>query len=541
MEIFAVENLSFVYAGASGKKALDGVSFKVEKGDFVTICGAGGSGKSTLLRMLKRELVPQGELSGGVKYCGRDLQELSAKESAAEIGFVSQSPEQSIVTDRVWSELAFGLENLGLSTEEIRRKTAETAAFFGIEEWFERKTDELSGGQKQIVALAAVMAAQPRVLCLDEPTSQLDPIAAAEFVNILVKLSRELAVTVIVVEHRLENILPVSNKLMVLDEGRILEYGEVKEVLAAARKHSGLMAGMPAAVRVSSALSEREAALTVKEGREFIERNFGNEIRSFEKEKRVIGEEIALEVKGVHFRYSKEGPDALRGLDLSVKKGEIFCILGGNGSGKTTALSVMSGISREYCGKVKIFGKKLREYGGELYNGTVAVLPQDVQTVFSKNSVREELLDSKIEVNSAPYGLCEKLGVHPYDLSCGERQLLALAKVIARKPKLLFLDEPTKALDGAARDRIIAAVKELRDGGCTVVAVSHDTEFAVKCADRCALFFKGEVISVADTEEFFSTNYFYTTQAARMTRGYYERAVTAEDVIALCKINKRKA
>lgn len=540
MEIFSVEDLSFKYAG-SAENALRNISFKVNKGDFITVCGAGGSGKSTLLRMLKRELVPQGEFSGSVKYCEKNLQELSAKESAAEIGFVMQSPEESIVTDKVWSELAFGLENLGLSTEEIRRRTAETAAFFGIEEWFERKTDELSGGQKQILALASVMATQPKVLCLDEPTSQLDPIAAAEFINILVKLSRELSVTVIAVEHRLENILPVSNKLMVLDEGEILEYGEVKEVLAAVKKYPKLMSGMPAAVRISSVLSEKEIALTVKEGRGFVEGNFGNEVRSIAREKRSTDAEDAVCVKDVYFRYSKESPDVLKGPSLSVKKGEIFCILGGNGSGKTTALSVMSGIRKEYSGKVKIFGKKVKEYAGKLYNGTVAMLPQDVQTVFSKNSVKEELSDSGIDANFAPYGLSGKLAAHPYDLSCGERQLLALAKIIAKKPKLLFLDEPTKALDAAARDKVIAAVKELRDGGCTVVAVSHDTEFAVKCADRCALFFRGEVISVADTEEFFSTNYFYTTASARMTKGYYEGAITPEDVIALCKINKRKA
>jgi len=539
MEIFAVENLSFVYAGADGEKALNGVSFEVERGDFVTICGASGSGKSTLLRMLKKELVPQGELSGSVKYCKKPLQEISAKESASKIGFVNQNPEQSIVTDKVWSELAFGLENLGLPTEEIRRKTAETAAFFGIEEWFEKKTDELSGGQKQILALAAVMATRPRVLCLDEPTSQLDPIAAAEFINILVKLNRELSVTVIAVEHRLENILPVSNKLMVLEEGRVLKYGAVKDVIEKVKGYPMVMAQMPAALRVSGALSEKDIALTVKEGREFIEKNFENGIRSIEREKRVIGEEIALEAKGVYFRYSKEAPDVLRGVELSVKKGEIFCILGGNGSGKTTVLSVMSGIRREYSGKVKIFGKKVREYAGELYNGTVAVLPQDVQTIFSKNSVKEELLDSQIDINSAPYGLSEKLKAHPYDLSCGERQLLALTKIIAKKPKILFLDEPTKALDAVARGKIIDAVKALREEGCTVVAVSHDTEFAVS-ADRCALFFRGEVISVEDTEEFFSTNYFYTTSAARMTKEYYERAITAEDVIKLCGMNKRK-
>lgn len=541
MEILTVDALSFAYPECA-KKALDGVSFAVERGDFVAVAGATGSGKSTLLRLLKRELAPMGERSGAIYYRGRPLDEMPAAESARAIGFVMQRPEQQIVTDRVWHELAFGLENLGLPTDVIRRRVSEMSSYFGIEDWFDKNVAELSGGQKQLLNLAAVMVMQPDVLVLDEPTAQLDPIAAADFIATLVKLNRELSLTIIIAEHRLEDVVPAADKLLVLDDGRLLAFGPARQTASGLRGHPALLEGMPAAVRLHNRLgSDAPCPLTVREGRAFVEGGYGNDVRALPDRPYAHSADAALEFRGVFFRYMRDLPDVLRGLDLTVYAGEIFCVLGGNGSGKSTMLAAASGLCRPYAGTVKAFGKKLGDYKNRtLYKDCLALLPQDVQTVFLRNTVREEL--DEVGARPEQYGLdlSELYEKHPYDLSGGQQQLVALAKVLAANPRLLLLDEPTKGLDAHAKAVMTDILRSLRSRGVTIVAVTHDVEFAAGFADRCALFFRGEITSCDVPRAFFSENSFYTTAANRMTRGYYDGAVTVDDVEALCRLNGAK-
>lgn len=541
MEILAVENLSFSYP-KTVNAALSSVSFSVDRGDFVTVCGATGSGKSTLLRMLKREITPLGEKSGSVFRSGTLLSELDDRTSACSTGFVAQNPEQQTVTDKVWHELAFGLENMGIPNDTIRRRVAEICGYFGIEEWFDRDVSELSGGQKQLLNLASVMVMQPDILLLDEPTSQLDPIAASDFFATLSKLNRELSLTIIIVEHRLEEVLPLSNKLLVLENGTLLAFGDTKKTVAFMRGREELLEGMPAAVRIFTALNgAEECPLNVREGRNFIEDNYKNDIKSLKRPEYTHSDKPALEFRDTYFRYSKNEPDVLCGLDFTVFEGEIFFILGGNGSGKSTALCVASGIYRPYSGYVKVFGKKLKEYkNGTLYRECLALLPQDVQTVFLRNTVKEELEDVKTQPGSLPFDLSPLSEKHPYDLSGGQQQLVALAKVLASKPRLLLLDEPTKGLDAHSKKTVAEILKKLKNAGAAVVVVSHDVEFAASCADRCAMFFRGEITSCDTPVKFFSENNFYTTSANRMTRGYFDDAVTADDVVKLCSDNGRR-
>ena len=532
MEILRVEDLKFAYRIRPDKQALDGVSFALNRGDLLCVCGATGGGKSTLLKMLKKELTPSGEKSGRVLICGKSPDEMSERESAATVGFVMQRPEQQIVTDKVWHELAFGLENLAVPQKEIRRRVSEIAGYFGIESWFEMNTDELSGGQKQLLNLAAVMVMQPEILVLDEPTAQLDPIAASNFIATVVKLNRELALTVVIVEHRLEDIIPVSDKLLVLEDGKVVSFGNTRDCVAGLIGNERLLRSMPAAVRVYAATRDTAGKaggfacnykdsmlpLDVCEGRSYIEDHFGNEIRAQSAaETNTKDDEYALEFKEVYLRYSKDGSDVLRGMDLKVRKGEIFCILGGNGAGKSTAVSAAAGLVRPYSGQIKVFGKKLKEYRGqELYRNCVAMLPQDVQTVFTEDNYE---------------------GRHPYDLSGGEQQLAALKIVLETDPRLLILDEPTKGIDVYAAEQMGKKLRELADKGVTVVIVTHDVEFAARLADRCALLFNGEITSCDSAKEFFAGNYFYTTAANRMTRGFYDGVVTAEDAVRLCRLN----
>lgn len=534
MEILAIKDLSFCYAGEDSP-ALSDVNITVSQGDFTVLAGATGSGKSTLLRLIKRELAPRGVTAGGIDFCGAPVGALSDRDAAARIGYVAQSPEEQTVTDRVWHELAFGLECLGTPPALIRRRVAEVAAFFGIEDLFDRPTSALSGGEKQLLALASVMTMQPELLLLDEPTSRLDPIAARNFISAVRRLNRELGLTVIIAEHRLEDILPLATQVVILDGGKVADSGDARAVAARIPLSSPVADAMPAAVRLHRTLgSTLPCPLSVREGRRFITDNYGNSVRALpatdiaEKNEK---KPCALEFSDVFFRYSREGADVLRGMSLRVPEGSITCLVGGNGAGKSTALAVAAGLCSHYAGKVRVFGEK------KCPEGCVALLPQDVESLFLRDSVREELADAHCDPAALPFELDLPPGRHPYDLSGGQRQLLALAKVISHKPHLLLLDEPTKGLDAAAKRLLTDAIRRLAAGGMTVLAVTHDTEFAADIADRCALLFRGEVVSEDEPHRFFGDSAFYTTPAARMTHGYFDRAVTVGDVARLCRMN----
>jgi energy-coupling factor transport system ATP-binding protein len=478
-----------------------------------------------------------------VIFEGCDIEALDAREAASAIGFVAQKPEQQIVCDTVWHELAFGLENLGLAQSEIAIRVAEMASYFGIDAWYDKKVSDLSGGQKQLLNLAAVMVMRPRLLLLDEPTSQLDPIAATEFMHTVRKLVNDLALSVIIVEHRLEEIIPLCDRLVLLEDGRVLKSGRPREVISSLASDSEALMAMPLCSRVAHKLGyDGDCPISMREGREWLRSNCQNVIRSLEVSKTENDAEVALSFEKVCFRYDKTLPDALASLDLEVKTGEIFCVLGGNGSGKSTALGVASGTLKAYSGKVKVFGKKLSDYkNGSLYFECLSLLPQDVQTVFLKNTVKEELEDVHADISALPFDISHLLCRHPYDLSGGEQQIVALAKVLARKPRLLLLDEPTKALDAAKKQAFIELLRSLKADGMTILIVTHDVEFAAAVADRCALFFRGEAVSCAEPNSFFSDNNFYTTAARRLSRSHYDRVVTEDALIALCELNRKKA
>lgn len=552
MEILHIENLSFKYPKTENN-TVDSVSLNVGSGDFIVICGESGCGKTTLLKLLKKELSPAGEKSGYIFYKGIEQEKLDDKTSSSEIGYVLQNPDNQIVTDKVWHELAFGLENMGVSTEVIRRRVGEMASYFGISEWFRKKTDELSGGQKQLLNLASVMVMQPKILILDEPTSQLDPIAASDFIATLQKLNREFGLTILLAEHRLEDVFPIADKVLLMDKGKALLYDSPKNIgkrLSKIQYDHPMLLGLPSAVRIFEALNiVDECPLTVKEGKDFLERHFdapqetelGNEYNH--------SGDTAIELKKVWFRYERDLPDILRGTSLQVWRGEFYCILGGNGTGKTTALNVISGLNKAYRGKVLIGDKPLRDYkGNSLYRGNLALLPQNPQTVFIKDNVREDLLEilealeipktkraEMTEKTAAKIGITHLLDKHPYDLSGGEQQKCALAKILLLEPRILLLDEPTKGLDAYSKHVLKGILQELKSDGMTILAVTHDVEFAAENADRCALFFDGEILSADVPEKFFAENNFYTTAANRMSRRLFPNAVTCEQVVQLCK------
>ena len=573
MAAIEVKDLSFKYPAAE-RKALDQVSFEVEQSEFVVLCGKSGCGKSTLLRHLKKNLVPYGEVSGKVLYGGKETGELDDRVNASQIGFVQQNPDNQLVTDKVWHELAFGLESLGLDNQSIKRRVAEMASFFDIQTWFRKNVSELSGGQKQLLNLASVMVMQPKVLILDEPTSQLDPIAATEFLKTVYRINRELGTTVIISEHRLEELFTMADKVMVMDKGRIIACDEPWNIGrylggSSIEERHPMFYGMPSVMKIYSACraagvpgfmrKDREfSPLTIREGRLWLEQiaeasnvpevdssilHGGDKVR--QNSTKNDADEI-INIKNLWFRYNKDSGDVLRGLNVSVRRGELFCLLGGNGVGKSTTLKAISGNITAQSGSITVDGLKVKKDNfKELFHNRLAMLPQNPQALFTEITVEEELLEAlyysgfsdeekagRIEEMLDRMEISHLRKSHPYDLSGGEQQRLALGKILLLEPKILLLDEPTKGLDPFFKITLAQVLKKLTEDGVTIFMVSHDVEFCAEYADRCAMFFDGDIVSVGSPKEFFAGNNFYTTSANRIARKWLPEAVTWEEVAA---------
>ena len=549
---FQIENLSFSYPTAKGLESLENVNLTIGKGEYIVLCGKSGSGKTTLLRQLKPVLAPHGKKSGQILFNGTPLEQVSQQEQAAKIGYVMQNPEEQIVTDKVWHELAFGLESIGCDQKTMRARVAEMACYFGIQDWFHRDVEVLSGGQKQLLNLASIMAMQPEVLILDEPTSQLDPLAASDFLNTVRKINTELGTTVIITEHRLEDIFPYADRAIVMDAGKVIADdtpGRIGKLLH--EQKNDMFTAMPTPVRVFyGAGGEGDCPLTVREGRNWLSKAFTEAPKTAAFPADPMEEDIekpALSLKELWFRYEKDSPDILRGVSAEVPAGSLYAIVGGNGAGKSTTLKAICGICKPYRGSVKVFGKPVNKYkSSELFGGCLAMLPQDPKSLFVKKTVREDL--EEMTKDKALIGeiaaICQiesLLGSHPYDLSGGEQQRAALAKVLLTQPKLLLLDEPTKGIDSFFKETLAKILCKLKEQGVTIVMVSHDVEFCAKYADQVSMFFDGQILTTDTPRRFFGANSFYTTAANRMSRHVFRNAVTAEDVVSLYQQNKEEA
>lgn len=581
MASIQIRNLTFTYPLAD-HPALKQVNLTVSQSEFIVVCGKSGCGKSTLLRQLKKNLTPFGDREGEVLYRGTEVSELPDRLSTTDIGFVQQNPDNQLVTDKVWHELAFGLESLGLSNSAIRRRVAEMASFFDMQSWFRKGVAELSGGQKQLLNLASVMVMQPKVLILDEPTSQLDPIAAEEFLKTVYKINRDLGTTVIISEHRLEDLIPMADRVVVMDGGRILaddspwKIGDFLAGDTPETRHP-MFYGLPSVMKIYSACGgsrmerglkrsengERIAPLTIRDGRLWLEAVLGepDESKPFDIQEESESlfpaqdpkkeETSILTMKDVWFQYDRGSEPVLRGLNLDVKEGELFCLMGGNGAGKSTTLKAAAGILKPQRGKVTVDGLTVTKDNLPKISGSImAMVPQNPQALFTEITAEEELAEAlyyrKIPEAEKAKRVREMLDTmeishlaktHPYDLSGGEQQRLALGKILLLEPKLLLLDEPTKGLDPFFKITLAKIFDRLKADGMTLFMVSHDVEFCAQYGDRCAMFFDGEVASQGCAREFFAGNSFYTTTANRIVRQWNSSLVTWEEVAAWAEQN----
>lgn len=560
--ILEIKDLCFAYPEEE-KRALNHISFQIKEGEFLVLCGKSGCGKSTLLKHMKTPLTPHGKRKGEILFDGKNLHEMTGREQSQRIGYVLQNPDNQIVTDKVWHELAFGLESLGYKSAEIRIRVAEMASYFGIQDWFYKNVAELSGGQKQLLNLASIMAMHPDILILDEPTSQLDPIAASDFLGTVKKINRDLGTTILLTEHRLEEVFPAADRVVVMEGGEVLCMGTPEEIGEELKKQNHEMfLAMPVPMQIYAKVNSgkhMECPITVRDGRNWLnaickEKQIQPKEAEFfgkDAKEKLAKEEIILEAKDIWFRYDKDQPDVVKGLNLSLKRGEFFALLGGNGTGKSTTLSIISRLRKPYRGKVLLEGKDIRRYSEkELFRGFLGVLPQNPQSLFVKKTVELELFEmvggTKEKKNEEYHLAMEKreavegivkvthleglLHRHPYDLSGGEQQRLALAKILLLRPKLLLMDEPTKGLDSYFKKEFAEILDLLKKQGVTIFMISHDIEFCASYADRCGLFFDGNIAASGTPKSFFAGNNFYTTAANRMARKYFPMAVTAADV-----------
>lgn len=467
-----VRDLTFTYSAQKDTPTLDRVSLEVPYGAFCVVSGPTGCGKTTLLRLLKPELAPAGTASGDIEVLGErlcagadgevDKSPADRVRLASSIGFVMQDPASQIVCDTVWHELAFGLESIGTDPQVMRRRIAEVAHFFGIEPLMHAATDELSGGQQQLVNLAAVLALQPKLLVLDEPTAQLDPEARRQFLFLLGRVNRELGITVIMSTHLPEATEPYATQTLEL--------------------------GRPAPFAAREALASRLEARWLRA-------------------KAADGGTAVIDAQDLWVRYGRDGAWILRELDIRVLPGRVHAIVGGNGCGKSTLLRALAGTLRPQRGRVERTRANAQAY-----------LPQDPKALFVCDTVAAELAEWQERVGAsdeecsrllARMGLERQGNIHPFDLSGGQQQKLALAKLLLTRPEILLLDEPTKGLDAESAAEIIQILRACAEAGCAVVLVTHDLDVAYAAADEVSLMFDGQVACTEAAKDFFAESLMY--------------------------------
>ena len=517
--MYEIKNLTFRYM-LSDKNSLENVSVVIPQGKITLIAGSSGSGKTTLLRHFKKELMPKGERSGEIYYEKQKLIDLEDIRSVKEIGYLFQDPSKQMVMDTVWHEIAFGLENIAMSYEQMKRTVAEIVNYFDLQKIYHENTDNLSGGQKQLVNLAAIMAMHPKVLILDEPTAQLDPTARKDFLVMLEKLHKEFGLTIVITSHNLEDVMEMADQCVILDHGTILDQGTPEKVAKNLQNiRHPFEQSLPQILRLEDKFLI-EPTFSMQKVREEIRKK---EYKLIKRD--AISNKNILEMSHLYARYEKK-KDVLSNLSLKVEQGEIFAVVGANGSGKSTLLSCIAG-QIKYDGKIRC-------------NKKITYMPQDPTLLFVKDQLMEDLLEmgkekeEKINKLLVMAGLDGEKNTHPYDLSGGQQQMAALIKVLLSDPEVLLLDEPTKGMDREHSRKFGSVLRKLGKQGITILLVTHDLEFCAEYSDRVGMMFDGKIEGIDVPEHFFAQNYFYTTTCAKITRDFRNVIILPQEVEVIC-------
>ncbi len=522
------DGVNYQYPSA-GRQALTDVGWCLESGRVAVVTGPSGSGKSTLARTING-LVPHfhgGRFGGTVSVNGLDTTTHSTALLSQHVGFVAQVPETQTVTDRVEDEIAFGLENLRLPRNEIRLRVEEMLDLLSLNHLRKRNIDTLSGGERQRVVIAAAMAMRPTTLVLDEPTSQLDPTSSDEILTTLTRMNHELGTTILLVEHRLDRVLGMSDQLLVLDDcGRVRAAGPTRLSLAHLPAPSPLL-------RVANELGWIPAPLTVREARAFSARFAESTYSPPEPRHTVVGDSPSITFDKVTFGYERS--KVLDRLSLECYPGSLTALMGRNGSGKTTLLKLVNGLLRPGSGRVRTCGQDVSRTSTVDLARDVAYLPQNAGTLLFNDSVGAELRftlrcrgrDDDVNGMLERFGLSQLADRNPLDLSGGERLRAALAAVLIGRPSILLLDEPTRGIDGELKQRLGEIFRQLADQGTTVLLATHDVDLVAEFADRVVILGDGEVVADGSPHEVMPGSLVYSTQINRVFGG---RLLTVDDV-----------
>lgn len=548
MPIFKVENLTYYYPGTE-EPALRGINLEIMDGEFILIAGGSGSGKSTLARVLAG-LIPDfygGRIGGKVFFAGKEIKTMDRRKLAREVGMVFQDPEKQIVQTSVEAEIAFGLENLGLPGKEMARRVAEMCSFLNLSPFKDAFTANLSGGQKQKLALASVLAMQPRVLVLDEPTSQLDPVSAEEILNLIKRLNEEMGFTVILVEQRMERCFHLADRVLLIEEGEIVCAGDAREVARQAVQRDWPF--VPPVARFFAIFNTPWIPVTVKEGREFLRAHLNPKnikakpaVPCPQKFSTVKDREKnnAISLKNVWFTYP-DGREALKDINLDIKEGDFTAVLGENGAGKSTLLKLVAGLLKPGRGKIYVRGKDTGKNGYKEIRKFMAYLSQNPNDYLFQETVEDELRFTLNNFGLQEENLLEdvfrKLRLeryrrrNPRDLSSGERQRVALASVLVTGPELIILDEPTRGIDVRLKAELGKFLQEEAAAGKTVMVVTHDVEFASEFADNIVIMFAGRIVSAGEKHAVLGKSIFYAPQIGKMCRGICEGVLTFAEAL----------
>jgi energy-coupling factor transport system ATP-binding protein len=535
MNYIDIKNLNYRYPESS-KLALENINLEIERGDLVLVLGNSGSGKSTLAKCISRA-VPNfygGTISGQVFLKDQDVDEMNHKQRAQEITMVFQDPERQLVMDRVHREIAFGLENVGTPESQFKRKIWEALQFLGISDLAYREINTLSGGQKQKVALASAIAYIPKCIILDEPTSQLDPAAAEEIINIVKKINEELGITVIVIEQKVGKWFDYADKILVLRDGKQIFHGDRNELYTSTDEYAKSF--MPSYLKLSSCLGVSQLPKGFKEARKAVS-NY--KIKNSIKENYKASMSELIEIKDLTCKY--EHSEALKKLSFQLYEKDFLGIIGANGAGKSTLLKAIMGLIK-YSGSIKLKDKgeikklKLKELAQ-----TIGYVSQNPNDYISKETVYEELkftldnfkLEHKdiIEETLKALDIYHLKDVNPRDTSGGERQRIAIASILVLRPKLLLLDEPTRGLHGEAKKKLGETLKKLNASGTTVVMITHDMDFAAQFCSRFLLMFDGQKASEGNAEEVLGSSIYYTTTINKLLRDLSDNIFTLEQAV----------
>jgi energy-coupling factor transport system ATP-binding protein len=508
--VIRLDRVSFTYPGAEAP-AIHDVDLEVADGDLLLVAGASGSGKSTLLRV-PTGLVPHhsgGLLSGRITVAGRNVTGLPPRELAGTIGFVPQDPEAHATTDRVVPELAFAMENLGVTRVTMRKRVEEVLDALGIAYLRDRKLDTLSGGERQRVAIAAVLTAQPRVLILDEPTSALDPQSAEDVFSVLARLRDELGLTIVCAEHRLERVASFTDQVFFFTNATPKRSGGADRPLAGTPRD--VFAHSPFAPPVSilgRELGWHPLPVTVREGRRSAA---GMDVAAPNVAPRIAGDPV-MEADNV--RIEVGGREVVRGVSLQLRAGEIAALLGRNGAGKTTLLRGLAGLTQPSAGTISLRGEQIS--GRRAVRDAskhVAFVPQRAEMLLFRDTVRAELPD---EHWLSRLGLLAHAERHPWTLSAGQRLWAALGTALVRSPDVYLLDEPTRGLDPPGKDRLAQILREKADAGAAVLLVTHDVELVARTADHVHLLAEGDIVASGPVREVLGESLLFSSQTSKV-------------------------